>query len=132
MHLVRCAWPGTGLDHSLVQPLQVLGRQAIEPVGTHTRDQVVANRNPVGVVAVVTDRRSRDVLQPVLQPGRDRPSIARGRHAAFVSLLLQLAYPIGHDRLGAGHDVPPVGLSLIGHADSHAAMPVAITAFVDR
>jgi hypothetical protein len=62
MHLMSGRWPGTGRDHPPIQSLEVLRSQTVEPVLTDTGTQMNSDSDPVGVIAGLPERRSRDVL----------------------------------------------------------------------
>jgi hypothetical protein len=65
--------PSSGRDHPPIQSLEVLRSQTIEPVFSYTGNQMNSDCDLVGVIAALSDRRSSDVLQPMLEPPGNGP-----------------------------------------------------------
>jgi hypothetical protein len=76
MHLMSGRGPGSGRDHPPIQSLEVLRSQAVEAVLSDTGNQMNSDSDPVGVITALPDRRSSDVLEPMLEPAGDGPADA--------------------------------------------------------
>ena len=61
------------VDHGAIEPFEMFGFQPVQALTADRRNQMLANSNAVGGGARRPQVRRRDVLQPVLQPGLDRP-----------------------------------------------------------
>jgi hypothetical protein len=64
MHLMCSRGPAATVDHPFVQPLQVLGLQAVQPMLPDPGHQVLLDRDPVSREARVPQARAGDRLQP--------------------------------------------------------------------
>ncbi len=131
VHLVGSAGGAAGLLHLPVEALQVLRLQLLQAVGAEAGDEVMVHRDPVAVDGVLGDVRRCDVLDPVGEPGRERPALAGLAHRALVALALQLADGLGDLGSGLPADVATVRGAVVLDADGDSAVPAAVIAEVD-
>jgi len=62
-----------------MERLKVLRGERDQPVMTYPGQEVVVHRDPIAGKGVDLDRRGRDVLYPVPEPGVDGPPLSCGR-----------------------------------------------------
>src|SRR4051812_46632109 len=77
-------------------------------------------------------RRYRDILDPVHEPLRNRPPLAGFSDVPVVAAALQLTDLADGLGLSLDHDVAPVGPAVVLDADGYSAVPVSVTAEIDR
>lgn len=133
---VRCTWwavagGAAGLLHLLVEALQVFRLQLLQAVGAQAGDEVVVHRDAVAVDGVLGDIRRCNVLDPVGEPGLDRPALVSLAYRTLVALPLQLPDGFGDLRAGLAADVAPVWRAVVLDADGDAAVPATVLAEVD-
>lgn len=109
----------------------MLGLQAVELVSAQAGDEVNAYVDLVPGVRVLGDVRLGDVLNPVLKPALDGPTLPRLPKLLVVAGPLHLADGLGHLGLCLPLDVTAVGLSVITDTDGHPAVPLSVLAEVD-
>ena len=98
MNLMRPPGTATVGDDLPVQQLQVLRFESIQAMLADPGDQMPPDRDPVRRVAGLPNIRPSDVLQPVIQPFRHSPPLARPTDLALVPLAFQVADLLDHAR----------------------------------
>lgn len=132
VHLVRGAGLPALADDRGVQLLEMLGFDLVHPVLAQAGNQMDVHCGAVRPVRLVLDGRSSDVLQPVRQPVLDQPCSPGLTRLPIVALALKLTDAVNRIGLFLARDMSAVGGPVVVHAHRHSAMPVAVSAKVDR
>src|SRR2546425_2491874 len=106
--------------------------QPIQAMSTDSGCEVLLDVDPVarmGVLGYV--RRRGDVLDPVSEPARYCPPLARPWNTSRVMQFLQLADLADNFGLLPAHDVATVGTTIVAHTHGYPAVPVAVASQID-
>src|ERR1700761_4460094 len=101
-------------------------------MGAESGDQVLDNVCPVPGRCLGSNARADDVVQPVCEPLRDGPGLARLAGSPLLPFVLQFADLAADVGLGLVHCVPTVRSTIIPYAHGYPAVPVSVFAEIDR
>jgi hypothetical protein len=113
--------------HLRIELLRMFRGQPVQAMRADSRYEVFLDVDPVASVCVLGHMRRRgDVLDPVSEPARHCPPLARLWNTRRVTQFLQLANLADNFGLLPAHDVATVGTAIVAHTHGYSAVPVAV------